>query len=304
MKFLATSFLPLFLLISCSASGTELGPAPVSDNYTEEIDLWNDERIETLKAPTGWMRLAGMFILDEGENSFGSGPDLDVQFPEGTIPAYAGIFYLQDGRVEFTAADNVKITHEGERISKMEVFDSENAPALQYGSLQWHIIQRQDLFAIRLYNKDNLKVDRFDGFPRFPTDPKWHLNAHFEANPPGSTISITNVLGQVDEAPNPGTLTFQFNGQIYTIEALEASDNRLFLILGDETNQTETYQAGRYMYVEEPNESGHTIIDFNKIYNPPCSYTVYSTCQLPPPENRLDLSITAGDKRPDNWTGL
>ncbi len=304
MKFLAISYFALALLTSCSTSETELGRAPVSDTYSEEIDLWVDERIETLKEPTGWMRLAGMFVLEEGVNSFGSGQNQDVQFPEGTIPPSAGTFHLKSDSVQFTAADDVSITHNGELVSEMIIFDGENTPTLAHGSLEWHVIQRQDLIAIRLYNKENPKVDRFDGFERFPTDPKWHLFAQYSPNPPGSTIPISNVLGQVDDIPNPGTLTFMFNEQEYTLEALEASDNRLFLIVGDETNQTETYQAGRYMYVDLPDESDRTIIDFNKIYNPPCAYTVYSTCQLPPEQNRLDLSITAGEKRPVNWTGL
>jgi uncharacterized protein (DUF1684 family) len=296
--------LVILLLASCNDSQQDLGTAPVPDNYAEEINIWDDERIETLKEPTGWMRLAGMFVLDDGENSFGSGPDRDVQFPGGTIPDNAGIFHLQDGKVEFTATDDVTITHDGKPVTEMNIFDGENAPPLQHGSLEWHVIQRQDLIAIRLYNKENPKVDMFDGFPRFPTDSEWHLNAQFEPNPQGTTIPITNVLGQVDQIPNPGSLTFRVNDQNYTIEALEVSDNRLFLIVGDETNQTDTYQAGRYIYVDAPDESGHTIIDFNKIYNPPCAYTVYSTCQLPPQQNRLDLTITAGEKRPVNWTGL
>jgi len=303
MKFISISFFALLLIISCTHSEKELGPAPVSDTYNQEIDSWVDDRIDTLKEPTGWMRLAGMFILEDGANSFGSGPDVDVQFPDGTIPDRAGTFYLQNGGVQINVADGVSITNGGEAVSDMLIFDGENAPVLEYGSLVWHVIQRQDLIAIRLYNKDNSKVDRFDGFERYPTDPKWHLAADFEPNPPGTTIPISNVLGQVDDTPIPGTLTFQYNSQTFTLEALEASDDRLFLIIGDETNQTESYQAGRYMYIDMPDESGRTIIDFNKIYNPPCAYTEYSTCQLPPPDNRLNLAITAGEKRPVNWSG-
>ena len=304
MKTVTASLFALFILISCSQSKSDLGPAPVSDNYSEEIDLWVDDRIETLKEPTGWMRLAGMFILDEGVNSFGSGPDQDVQFPEETLPAHAGTFTLQNETIEFNAANGISITQNGKQVSNMVIFDGENTPALEYGHLEWYVIQRQDLIAIRLFNKQNPKVDQFDGFGRFPTDPKWSLLAQYEPNPTGSTIQITNVLGQVDEILNPGRLTFRFNDKVFTIEALDASDDRLFLVIGDETNQTETNQAGRYMYVDAPDESGRTVIDFNKIYNPPCAYTVYSTCQLPPSQNRLDLSITAGEKRPVNWTGL
>lgn len=106
------------------------------------------------------------------------------------------------------------------------------------------------------------------------------------------------------DTPTPGTIEFIKNGELFTLDALEGTD-QMFLIAGDLTNQTETYQAGRYIYIDYPEEgSDYTIIDFNKIYNPPCSYNLFTTCQLPPMQNRLDLEITAGEKRPQDWEGL
>ncbi|REL39181.1 DUF1684 domain-containing protein [Rhodohalobacter sp. SW132] len=297
----------LFLAILLSACGSkeeDLGPAPVSDSYEQELQQWIDERIETLKEPTGWLRLAGMHILEEGENRFGSGSDQDIQFPDRTIAEHAGIFDLQNGQVTMEAADGVEITTDGEAVQQMTIYDGEDTPEIEHGSLVWHVIERQDLIAIRLYNKENEKADQFEGFDRFPADTEWHLKARFDENPEGTTISVTNVLGQTDEVSNPGALTFKKDGEYYTIEALDSASGRLFLIVGDETNRTETYQAGRFMYVDYPDESGHTIIDFNKIYNPPCAYNLYTTCQLPPASNRLDLEITAGELRPVDWEGL
>ncbi|MGM0460678.1 MAG: DUF1684 domain-containing protein [Bacteroidota bacterium] len=186
----------------------------------------------------------------------------------------------------------------------MLIYDGEISPALQSGTLEWLVIQRQDLFAIRLYDKENEKVDQFTGFPRYPVQSDWHLKARCDSNPEGTTIPVTNVLGQVDRDSSPGTLTFRYDNKLFSVSALEASEERLFLIIGDETNQTETYQADRYMYVDKPGEDGYTTLDFNKLYNPPCAYTPYSTCQLPPRENRLSLAITAGEKRPVDWDGL
>ncbi|NBC25949.1 MAG: DUF1684 domain-containing protein [Bacteroidetes bacterium] len=289
---------------ACSHSEPETGPAPVPENYEQELSSWQEDRIETLKEPTGWLRLAGMHILDEGENSFGSGSSRDVQFPDGTIPEYAGTFTLENGDVVMEAADGVDLIHNGEPVHKMTIFNGTDAPEIEHGPLVWFVIQRQDLIAIRLYNKDNEKADRFDGFPRFPVDPEWHLNARFEPHPDSATIPIANVLGQTDQVVSPGTLRFEVNGADYTLDVLESSTDQFFVIVGDETNQTDSYPAGRYMYVDPPKEDGRTIIDFNKLYNPPCAYTVYSTCQLPPRQNRLDLAISAGEKRPEEWKGL
>lgn len=294
----------IFLLAFLSCETDRLGQAPVSDQYEEEIDQWAADHVESLKEPTGWLRLAGMYFLEEGENSFGSGPDRDVRFPEGTIPEHAGTFILQDGNVTMKVKDGVTITHQEEDIDEMTIFDGKNAPEIEHGSLEWFVIQREEIIAIRLFNKDNPKADRFTGFPRYPTDESWHLNARFIPNPPNTTISIVNVLNQIVETPSPGVVEFRVDGELYTLDALEASDDRLFLIVGDQTNGDETYQAGRFMYVDEPQNGDRLIIDFNKIYNPPCAYNLHTTCQLPPPQNRLDLAITAGEKRPIDWDGL
>lgn len=292
----------LLTLTSCNDS--ELGKAPVADDYPREVEEWELERIDRLKEPYGWLRLAGMFWLSEGENRFGSGDDADVRFPEGTIANHAGEFILDEGTVTMRVRDGVEITKEGDPVSKAVIFDGDETPEIKHDPLMWHVIERDDLIGIRLYNSDNEQADRFDGFPRYDTDPRWHLKARFMPNPEGTTLSIANVIGQQIDAPSPGILEFQIDGNRYTLDALEGSD-RMFIIVGDLTNRTETYQAGRYMYIDYPDDgSDYTIIDFNKAYNPPCSYNRFTTCQLPPQNNRLDIAIDAGEKRPVEWDGL
>jgi uncharacterized protein len=73
-------------------------------------------------------------------------------------------------------------------------------------------------------------------------------------------------------------------------------DNSLFVIFGDKTNKTQTYGAGRFLIAEQPDNEGFTYLDFNKSYNPPCAFTPYATCPLPPKQNQLSVSITAGEK--------
>lgn len=305
MKFKSSILLLSVLsMFACHDSPRESGQASVSENYEEEIQEWNAERIETLKDPTGWLRLAGMYILEEGENTFGSGVNQDLQFPEGTIPEHAGTFILNDGNVYMKAANGVDFSIEEEIVREITIYNGHDTPEIQYETLEWHVIKRQDLIAIRLYNKENKKADQFEGFDRYPVDSEWHLKARFIPNPENATIPITNVLGQTDEVKNPGTLIFEKDEKTFTLNALDIDNDRLFLIVGDQTNVTETYQAGRFIYVDYPDEDGYTIIDFNKIYNPPCAYNLFTTCQLPPPSNRLELAITAGELRPTGWEGL
>lgn len=295
----------LLPIIVTACSSPEPGPASFPENYHQELDSWKADRLESLTNPTGWMRLAGMYWLEEGEYSFGSGADQDVRFPEGTIPGHAGVFILDNNTVTMSVAEGVNITHNGETVDEMVIYDGEDEePHLQYETLEWVVIERSGLIGVRLYNKENEKVNQFTGFETYPVDEKWYLNARFIPHEEDVTIPIVNILGQVDETPSPGKLEFVADGETYTLDALEGS-TRMFLIVGDATNQAETYQAGRYIYVDYPEEgSEYTVIDFNKLYNPPCAYSAFTTCQLPPPQNRLDLAITAGEKRPVGWDGI
>lgn len=302
-KPIAVAFIPL-LFSGCGGEG-DLGPAPVPENYAEEIQTWVDARINDLTQPTGYMRLAGMYWFDDdGEYSFGSGNDVDFQFPEGTIPEYAGVFTFRDGNVVMTAADDVRITQDEEPVQEVTLYDGDETPAIEHGPLEWVVVERGDLTGIRLYNKNNPEADQFSGFDMYPVDPAWRLKARFIPAPDSAAIPIANVLGQLEEYPSPGRLEFTINGELFSLDALQGT-TRLFIIVADETNQTETYQAGRYMYIDYPEEgSEFTVIDFNKAYNPPCAYSKFTTCQLPPPQNRLNVAITAGEKRPVGWDGL
>lgn len=293
----------LMTLVSCT--NRVPGQADIPDDYFEQVEEWKESRIESLTAPTGWLRLAGMYWLDEGENIFGSGEDVDIRLPEGTIADVAGTFYLnEDGTVRMTVNDGVDVTYQGESVSDLLIYDGEEAYRLEHGALEWLVIVRGDLEAIRLYNKENEKADEFSGFPAYDVDPQWNREARFIPHPEGTTIPIVNVLGQQEDAASPGRVEFSLNGMLYSLDALEGND-RMFIILGDLTNRDETYQAGRYMYIDYPEEGTvYTEIDFNKAYNPPCAYSLYTTCQLPPMQNRLDVAVEAGEKRPVEWQGL
>lgn len=302
---LSRLFLASFLLFLISACGQNRpGQAELPDDWEAELAAWKQSRVETLKQPSGWLRLAGMFVIEEGRQSFGSGADQDFRFPGGSIPHHAGYIEREQNRVTMKLAEGVEVYHDGEAVSMIVLYDGEESPSVTYGALEWFVIVRQDLLAIRLYNNDNEKADAFEGFPSYPSDPAWVREARFIPNREGTTIEVVNVLGQTEETPSPGSLQFTIEGQSFTLDALEGTE-RMFVILGDLTNRTDTYQAGRFLYVDYPEEgSDYTVIDFNKVYNPPCAFNVYTTCQLPPLQNRLEAAITAGEKRPVGWIGI
>ncbi|MEX2602408.1 MAG: DUF1684 domain-containing protein [Balneolaceae bacterium] len=286
-----------------ACSPDQPGEAPVPDNYAEEINDWKEYRVMRLTEPTGWLRLADLIWLEEGENSFGSGEERDIRFEVGGMPEMAGTFIQEGDTIRMEVAEGVMITHEGETVRDMVIFDGENRPRIEYEDLIWFVDTRDGVHGIRIYNRDTPEADRFEGFPFYPLDPEWHLEARLVPWPEERTIEVINVLGQTIQRETPGRVEFTVDGELQTLDAFE-SDSGLFLILADHTNRTETFQGGRYMYIPFPDENNMTVIDFNKAYNPPCAFSTMTTCQLPPPQNRLDVAIEAGEKRPVGWQGL
>jgi uncharacterized protein (DUF1684 family) len=173
--------------------------------------------------------------------------------------------------------------------------DSSQAPVASHGSSQWFVIRRDKDVGIRLRDLTSKAVQEFKGIERFPVDLQWRVTARFQPTE-GKTIDITNVLGQTNGQKSPGTLTFELGGETYSLDVLEGGKDEFFLIVGDKTNEKETYPSGRYLYVKKPNAEGEVIIDFNKAYNPPCAFTPFATCPLPPRQNILSVAIRAGEK--------
>lgn len=284
----------------------ELGPEPLPANYEQSIQDWQEYRIGVLTDTTGWLRLLDLVWFDVGENNFGSGEDQDIRFPESSIAEHAGTFFLdRNGEVMMSASGDADIHHEGELVDTLKMLsnDSDERIHATSGDLTWFIDSRGDMRGVKIFSMDTPKADNFDGFPAYDLQEEWHLKARFVHHPEEKEIDVDNVLGETLTRSSPGRVEFRIGEYLYSLDAFEAGSG-LFLMFTDETNQTETYQAGRYMIIDFPDDDGFTIIDFNKAYNPPCAFSKFTTCQLPPPQNRLDIAIPAGEKRPVDFEGI
>jgi uncharacterized protein (DUF1684 family) len=263
-----------------------------------EIEAWHEKQMASLKSENGWLNLIGLYWLEEGENSFGSGAEVDLKLENKIFPETLGIFFLEEGKVYFEPKVE-GVESEGSVVeNKILIFDPEgkiNKP-LTLGSLHWVIIKRSDAFGVRLRDYEADVVSNFEGVEQYPIDLNWRIEAKFIPYESSKTIPITNVIGQTTENPSPGYLKFQIGDKTFTLDALDGNEEELYLIFADETSGRETYGGGRYMYVKKADDSGNVIIDFNKAYNPPCVYTAHATCPLPPRQNMLEVAITAGHK--------
>ncbi|MBI1937597.1 MAG: DUF1684 domain-containing protein [Ignavibacteriales bacterium] len=291
-------FFPLLLVIivltSCQNELREKG----TPEYISEIKEWHKKRIENLKKENGWLNLVGLLWLNEGENKFGSDQSNNLVFPEGKAEPFMGSFFLKDSTVTIEINKNVKVfLKDGGQIEKM-ILRHDQQPettVLSYGSLRWFVIKRGDRYGIRLRDLEADLVKNFSGIETYPVNSDWKFEAKFEKYDPPKKIAVPNILGTIDEEKSPGALVFSKDGKEYKVDALDEGDS-YFLIFADETSGIETYGGGRFLYTPKADSTGKLLIDFNRAYNPPCVFTKYATCPLPPKQNHLKMQITAGEK--------
>lgn len=303
-KYLIAATLAGFILSSCSQTNTEaevqsINAAPEADSaYVASIDAWHATRVQNLQKEDGWLALAGLYWLEPGSNSFGSAESNKIVFPKTKIAAQAGSFVLDGEVVKLQAGKTADITVDGKPVQQEAVVYTaamEQPAVMRHGSLKWVVIKRGDKYGVRLWDAESEGLRTFKGLERYPVQPEWRLEARLEQPPLPKQIAITNVLGQTSQEPSPGAVVFTINGQEYRLDALEEGEE-LFIIFADKTNGTDTYGAGRYLYMPKPDASGKTYIDFNKAYTPPCAFTGYATCPLPPKQNFLPIAVPAGEK--------
>jgi len=267
--------------------------------HTAEVEAWRSMRLERLQAPTGWLSLVGLHWIEPGTHRIGSAADNDIVLATG--PAQLGVVRLDEAGVHFTPAEGVGVTANNAAVAGETAVpaDSSGGPMhidFNDGQASFQVIERGGRYGLRVRDAQAPTRTGFRGIEQYPIDAGWRFDARFEPNPDGTTIDIVNVLGMTDAMPNPGALVFERDGKPYRLQAVDEGGDQLFVIFADRTNRKDTYGAGRFVYVDRPVD-GRTVLDFNYAYNPPCAFTAYSTCPLPPPENRLDLEVTAGEKR-------
>jgi uncharacterized protein (DUF1684 family) len=306
--------LSLCLLLALGACGKqEASPEEVrkaaqakamQQAYEAKIRAWRVERVQRLTKPDGWLSLVGMHWLDRGNTRIGSAADNGTRIAVG--PAHVGVLLVdKDGAIRFTAERDAGVTVDGQPAAGQALLASDADPTREpsvvgfnKGDASFIVIKRGDRYALRV--RDALAPTRtgFQPLQYFPIDPAFRFRAKFNPHAPGSRIDIVNILGIVEPMDNPGTVSFQKDGKPYTLEAVDEGDHRLFFVYADRTSGHESYAASRFVYSDYPDRSGYTTLDFNEGYNPPCAFTAYSTCPMPPLQNRLDLAITAGEKKP------
>lgn len=294
--------LALFMLLSLLLSWSAQAASEQEATYEQRIQDWRQKRHDRLADDNGWMTLVALEWLQEGENTIGSGKNSDAVIPGG--PQDWGVIVLQGDDILYLPVPGAGITVDGVGVDgggveeAVLVADNQGQPTVvRSGDISFYVINRGS-YGLRVKDRKAPALLAFDGMPVYDIEPGWRIEGRFIRAPEGETIPISDVLGQTNPSPVFGTFEFERDGLQFSLIAIGTSESEsLWFLFADKTSGRETYGAGRFLYSDGMPENGRLVVDFNKAYNPPCAYNDYSTCPLPPQQNRLRLAVQAGEKK-------
>lgn len=272
------------------------------ENYTASVITWRDARERRLRDPHGWLATAGLFWLAPGENRMGSDPLNQILLNQNSGPDFAAIFERQIGEtgdeISLVVEPGVNIQIASQPIKKIKLdFKDASSELITLNDLHIYVIRRGDRFGVRIFDPANPELSGFHGLDWFQIDHTYCFHARFIPFEEPRFVQILDILGDWNEMHFPGLVEFELKGQKFCLEPVEREDGGLWLMFRDLTNGSLTYPAGRYLNTD-PVINGTVMIDFNKCYSPPCAFTPFATCPLPPPANRLPVEILAGEMNP------
>lgn len=265
--------------------------------YTQCLADWKDQRLAFLRSDEGYLNLAGLFWLKEGQNTFGGSSSNDIVFP-GIMKTKLGVFSLIDGQITMSVNAEYDVRVVGRKVGNIIMLDdtTTDPTVATHSSLSWSIIRRANQFAVRLRDFNHPALENFPPIDSFPADESYIVKAVLHRYPERRVIRVDTVIEGLDYNPwSPGVVRFEFNGETYELEAYDAG-SELFIVFGDRTSGRETYPAGRFLYARKPGNDGEITLDFNTAHNPPCAFNEFATCPIASLRNRLPVDIPVGER--------
>lgn len=292
-----TGILVLAAAVSCGG-----GPKPLSPEDMAELEAWRAQRLARLTAEDGWLTLIGLHWLAPGAHRFGSSDGCEIVLPDPNIPPVAGEIVLRgDGSLLLRSLAPGAVTVNNLQVTSTPLADDAGGSpdVVRTGRISFYAIRRGDRLGLRIKDPEAPTRKNFKGLEYYPPDGRYRTVAHLERYHHPRPVKIATVIGTEEELLAPGVLRFRLLGRDLSLVPLveHPGDTELFLVFRDATSGTATYGAGRFLSATlEPD--GTAVLDFNRAYNPPCAFTPYATCPLPPPENALPIPVEAGEKLP------
>ncbi len=275
--------------------------------WLQSLDAWRTQRAKQISAPDGWLSLAGLEWLKPGFNSIGADPGNSIQIHATDAPPRVGLLTVNGDIVQLLAPSGgfpAGLTTKGSPAREGALDTSNEHPTvIAFKGLELVVLKRGDRYVLRIKDANAPARTGFQGLHWYAPNPAYRVQARYIPFHPPQVEQIATVIGTTLNMTAPGVVEFLLNGKVYLLEPVfDGGDkNHFFFILRDKTSQTTTYGGGRFLTTGLPDNGiakpGHLTIDFNRLYNPPCAYTSYATCPLPPEKNRLSVAIEAGEQR-------
>jgi uncharacterized protein len=279
------------------------------DSWPQDLAAWRTQHAADLQKPDGWLALTGLEWLVPGDNTFGSAADNKIHLP-ASGPAHTGVLHLESTTVTLvppTGGFAQGLLIDGKPAQSQELrtgADTDKGnPRITIGTLNFYVVRRADRFALRIKDAQSPAMLGFHGLKWYPPNAAFRVNAHWNPYTPPKRVTLATLIGTSYDQPVPGAAEFTLAGKPYKLEpVVEANPaTKLFFILRDTTSASTTYAACRFLYTGLPSnglhKAGELVLDFNHLENPPCAYTPYATCPLPPPGNRLPTPLPVGEQR-------
>jgi uncharacterized protein (DUF1684 family) len=281
-----------FCLTTPAAKATEA-------EHVQSVEAFRARAERSLRADNGWLTLAGRFVMKPGANTFGTGAGNDIVFPKGLGPERIGTLTVEPGKVTLELAPGVTMDKDGVAFTEREMgTDAGKRDWVTMGKVAMHVIRRDERYVLRLADNDSPVRKGFEGRVWYGIESAYRVEAKFVPYPPGRLVPIVNVLDETSDEPSPGYVEFTLDGKTQRLDAVGDGDG-LFFVFRDETAGKTTYRPGRFLYVEKRPAPGEVfLLDLNRAYNPPCAFSEYTTCPLPPEQNILKVRVEAGEKFP------
>lgn len=289
---LASLFFITFLFFGCKErSEFRIDPAYLT-SYNDYVKSIDEGRVK-------YLQLAGLFKFQEGDNAFGSAVENGFKLDSPSSKAQIGLFtYAQDSTgvemLDFQAHPGLEVKTENDSVITaidLSLDEYGSSQPLFLGDLKWQVITRSGSLYLRVWDKQHPMVDRFNGYKKYDPNPEFIFNGEFSYYDEEQQQEVKSQLGVNATTAFIGEVTFSYEGKDYVLKV----GNSGFTMVSDDTSGNETYGGGRYIYLDLPEKDGPVLVDFNKLYNPPCSFSQFTTCLYPPQENHLPFNLNAGE---------
>jgi uncharacterized protein (DUF1684 family) len=282
---------------------------PQDGGWEQEISSWRSQHAVELQKPDGWLALAGLEWLEAGDNSVGSAKDNKIHLPAGS-PGHLGVLRLDGETVALNPPEGgfpAGFLIDGKPVQRQPLHTDpdhdKNNPRLTIGTLNMYVIHRGERFALRIKDAESAALTGFHELKWYTPNQAYRVTAQWIPYSPQKTFTIATLIGTSYPAQVPGSAEFTLNGTTYRLDPIleDPAVSKLFFVLRDTTSNSTTYGACRFLYTGFPDHGldkpGELVLDFNRLENPPCAYTPYATCPLPPKQNRLPIPLPVGEQR-------